>query len=358
MKNLLHLLFLLTPIALIAQIDVASPSGHVGIGGITAPAYKLDVDGDTHIRGKNFMLGANKGLRLHRYDNGASVIRHYGTTAFQIRNQNSAVIDFFTNNTRRLRIYQNGSLRLWSATAQKYGGGPWSSFSDKRLKREVQPYEKGLAELLQVNPVSYYYISDLYEGADSEQHVGIVAQELQRVVPTMVSDSELIDEEGESKGEYLSVNPNEFTYMLINAVQEQQQAIEEKDEQVEALTEEVATLREEIAELRALVQNNLNGTSHSASQTVELGTAGELFQNEPNPFSETTRIRYALPRTTQNAMLQITDINGSIIKTVNLSDARTGEVIIEARELTAGTYIYTLIADGRVVSTRQMILTE
>lgn len=359
MKNLLHLLIIfLTPITLMAQIDVASPSGHVGIGGITAPVYKLDVDGDTHVRGLNFLLGSDRGLRLHRYNNGVSVIRHYGTRPLQIRNQNSAEIDFFTNNARRMRIYQGGSLRLWSSTAQKFGGGAWTSFSDKRLKRDIQPYEKGLTELLQIRPVSYYYLSDLYEGADSEQHVGVVAQELQRVVPTMIGESELLDEEGEPKASYLSVNPNEFTYMLINAVQEQQEAIDAKDEQIEALSDEVAAMRDEIAELRALVQNSLNGSSSNASQTVELGTAGELFQNEPNPFNETTRIRYTLTRTTQNALLQISDMNGGIIKTIPLDTSRNGEVLIKAQELAAGTYFYTLIVDGKIVSTKQMILTE
>jgi|GEM_PF-2834556 len=85
MKNLLHLLIVFfTPITLMAQIDVASPSGHVGIGGITTPAYKLDINGDAHVRGIDFMLGADKGLRLHRYENGVTRIGHYGTQALQI----------------------------------------------------------------------------------------------------------------------------------------------------------------------------------------------------------------------------------------------------------------------------------
>jgi Mg2+ and Co2+ transporter CorA len=59
--------------------------------------------------------------------------------------------------------------------------------------------------------------------------VGVAAQELQMIAPYMVG-TYTKDEE-----EYLNVNNSAMTYMLINAIKEQQQMIEELKKEVESL---------------------------------------------------------------------------------------------------------------------------
>ena len=56
--------------------------------------------------------------------------------------------------------------------------------------------------------------------------------------------------------------------------------------------------------------------------------------------------------------MYIYDMQGSQIK--NISDLVKGEgaVTIEGHELSAGMYIYTLIADGKEIDTKRMILTK
>jgi len=106
-----------------------------------------------------------------------------------------------------------------NGSAAKPGGGSWTNVSDKRLKQNIKPYTQGLEKLLQIEPVYYQYNET--SGFDtSNTHVGVVAQELQKVVPSMVTSYQ------RGNSVYLAVNNSEMTYMLINAVKAQQEEIE------------------------------------------------------------------------------------------------------------------------------------
>lgn len=106
-------------------------------------------------------------------------------------------------------------------TASKPGGGSWSATSDARLKQNLKPYNDGLSQLLKITPV-YYQYNNLSGYNITEQHIGVVAQELQQVAPYMVGTFT------KNNTEYLNVNNTAMTYMLINAVKEQQIIIEKQ----------------------------------------------------------------------------------------------------------------------------------
>lgn len=115
-----------------------------------------------------------------------------------------------------------------NGSAGKPGGGSWSTASDRRLKQEISEYKRGLAEILQIRPVKYRY--NALSGYNTEQeHIGVLAQELQEVTPEMVS---LMNGSGK---DYLQVDNSAMTYMLINAIQEQQQMINSLREEVSNL---------------------------------------------------------------------------------------------------------------------------
>ncbi len=82
----------------------------------------------------------------------------------------------------------------------------------------------------------------------------------------------------------------------------------------------------------------------------------KLEQNEPNPFRENSTIRYYLPSTVKIAQLQITDLNGAVLKTFNLKGKGFGQVLISGGSFRAGTYIYSLIIDGEKTDSKRMIL--
>jgi hypothetical protein len=118
-------------------------------------------------------------------------------------------------------------------TAGKPGGGSWSNSSDRRLKQNVNGYHDGLSKIQKIRPVTFQY--NELSGYDTEpEYVGVIAQELQEVAPYMVSENET---------GYLDVNNSAMTYMLVNAVQEQQ-------EMIKALQEEVASLKATVESIK------------------------------------------------------------------------------------------------------------
>jgi len=48
-----------------------------------------------------------------------------------------------------------------NGNASKSGGGVWAAWSDARLKKNIVPYNAGLKEILQINPVRFQY-NELY----------------------------------------------------------------------------------------------------------------------------------------------------------------------------------------------------
>ena len=83
-----------------------------------------------------------------------------------------------------------------------------------------------------------------------------------------------------------------------------------------------------------------------------------LQQNVPNPSSEETWIDFSIPKNVNQASIYIYDLQGRQVKRIDLSERGNSFIMIRAGELSAGRYLYTLIADGKEVGTKKMILTE
>ncbi|MCF8360541.1 MAG: T9SS type A sorting domain-containing protein, partial [Prolixibacteraceae bacterium] len=125
----------------------------------------------------------------------------------------------------------------------------------------------------------------------------------------------------------------------------------------------VPVLVEAIKELSAKV-NELQNKSRLKSASINtVNTSAEtkeasLQQNVPNPFSATTTINMYLPSTVSKAMLYLYNMQGEQIKSFDINERGNTSVTIESYTLKAGMYLYTLIADGKEVDTKKMILTE
>ena len=90
----------------------------------------------------------------------------------------------------------------------------------------------------------------------------------------------------------------------------------------------------------------------------EVVVKASVSQNTPNPFSESTTIQYALPNDVVTALLCVYDLNGKQLIQKKLTDRGYASVTLHGGELPAGMYLYSLIADGKVIDTKRMILTE
>jgi hypothetical protein len=132
-----------------------------------------------------------------------------------------------------------GYLLEVDGTAGKPGGGSWTNSSDIRLKQNIHPYTDGLKSILKINPVTYHY--NEMSGYDSNpEYIGVIAQELKEFAPYMVSESNKKTEDGAN--DYLQVDNSAMTYMLINAVKEQQSLIENQQEKINQLEQRLLLL--------------------------------------------------------------------------------------------------------------------
>lgn len=180
----------------------------------------------------------------------------------------TGLIAAFTRGSRRVGIKTNAPTADLSVngTADKTGGGTWAVFSDIRLKENISDYNEGLDLILKVRPINFSYNSKMRELRGNNESVngkvfqGVIAQELQEIAPDMVSEVEINpienaedhsnDEENPQVERYLEVDPNKFTYALINAVQEQQIIIEEQGKELTELKNERANQQLEMEDLK------------------------------------------------------------------------------------------------------------
>jgi hypothetical protein len=189
-----------------------SPDDFVGVNS-SSPATELHIEGgtDASLTSHGFMvLGGLTGNNIVM-DSNEIIARSDGSASDLFLNATGGGVVISGSGGTTFDLLVNG-------TAAKPGGGSWTTTSDARLKQDVQPFTEGLSEVMQIEPVTYHYISQT--GHDtSVEHVGVIAQDLQKISPSMVTECEMELVDG-TKGNYLNIDPSAFTYMLINAIQE------------------------------------------------------------------------------------------------------------------------------------------
>lgn len=212
--------------------------------------------------------------------------------------------------------------------------------SDKKAKTNILPISNGLEKIIGLKPVTFNWINgDVRKSisGSSLSEIGFIAQDVEEILPEAVIE----DEEGHKLVNYSAVIP-----LLTDAVKE--------------LSNKIETIEKENESLRnALVGSSKSKvTGLTIDDDTDVTSTGTLYQNNPNPFSKSTQIKYFLPNTVNVASLCIYDMQGKQLKQLNISERGNGSKIISASEFSAGIYLYALIADGKEIDVKRMILTE
>ncbi len=120
-----------------------------------------------------------------------------------------------------------------------------------------------------------------------------------------------------------------------------------------SMTQQIMAMNQRLDALEKAVgrhkPTSLNGTP---------ATGNLLEQNHPNPFSQSTTIRYQVSEEAQQVGLLITNLQGVEVRRFDQLLAGAGEVQITADSLIPGTYVCALIADGLPIGSHRMILTK
>jgi len=363
-----------------AQVTVIA-NGNTGIGTST-PTEKLEVSDD--VKAEGFILektGASGSMLMNRTDQSAMVFGAGVQAGFsfdeafnwELRANNRTAIENRQVSTGTLIMRARGSAGNYYLGVNRTGpveqldvngsiryNGTVYNASDKRLKSDINKFQYGLDEVLALKPVTYIYNGKAQIAAGNRTHVGLVAQNLQEVAPTLVKEFDHVEYSDEeetvekSRDTYLSVNESSIKYMLINAVKQQQEIIEAKEERIADLEAKMAQLEELVT--MSIANGNTSTTINQSEVTLEHSEVAELGQNRPNPFNGVTKVDYNIPTNSQNASINIFNVEGKLMKTIEVDHTGIGVLTINASEIPAGTYSYQLIVDGSIVDAKKMVL--
>lgn len=319
-----------------AQLKVLS-DGSTTIGGGNSPfpytSTKLSINGSASLKSSLDIMnlsntGATWGGQIRFTTNNLTGINHT-----IIDNGANELILYSgynnSNSTRRVTIVGGLNVSGYSALA---GGG---YFSDERLKTNIVSLEGSLEKVMRLRGVQYTWMENISvksgdqsfpitEGLPKGPQIGFIAQEVEKVLPEVVKET--------SMG-YKALEYHTLTALLVSAMQEQQEKIEELSNR-----------------LREISQQQSNGSS--ANEEVRLG------QNYPNPFNTRTVIEYDLPEKYKKAELYVTTLQGEKISAIPLEAGMQKKVEISSEQMKSGIYLYSLVSEGMVLTSRQFVIAK
>ena len=330
MKKLNFVLLLCTfsTLNLFSQIKITS-NNKIGIGTAPDNNYSITMNGDVFLKG-----AYNNYIRLFNSATSGGPYVAVDPSSTQVG------MSFIGYNNP----WYQATLKYLYVLNGTYLYGTFVNGSDKRLKKDINQlgFDKNLFG--QLNPVTYNLVDSLQVTKkngnkstlifDKKNYPikGFIAQDLQKIYP------ELVEEDSETG--LLAIKPLEFIPILVKAIQAQQG-------EIDALKKEIKS-----------ASNPSKVKSSSTSLPLDENLPTALYQNNPNPFSQSTEIKYYLPKTVNKALLCIYDLQGKQLKQITIAERGEGSQTINGAEFSAGIYLYGLIADGQQVDVKRMILTE
>ncbi len=261
----------------------------------------------------------------------------------------------------------SNTIEIGNSSVSWIGGQViWSTYSDKRIKDNIQSNVPGLEFINKLNPVTYNLnihreneICEINNDADWEGkydiekivQTGFIAQEVEQAAKMCnYKFSGVQPPSGNAK--LYSIQYAAFVVPLVKAVQELDKTTIELKKQNEELRE----LNELIISVLSEEQQQKLNSLRKEKLIPEDESGGLLFQNNPNPFTDKTVIKFYIPVKAHQAVIKIYNADGKEINTYSITSKGKGQIEINGNTLAAGTYSYVLIVDQNIVDSRQMVL--
>jgi hypothetical protein len=284
----------------------------------------------------------------------------------------SGTLNYATAIGEQSVVTQSNHIVIGASFNTSIGGyANWTNFSDGRYKKNIKQNVPGLAFINKLTPITYTLDingieTKLHAGQKERKdangktlpnametpvmkqainekskiiYTGFVAQDVERTAQSLNYNFSGVDKPQNDEGFY-GLRYSDFVVPLVKAVQE---LSSENDE----LKSEIENLKSEMNELKKTIKGNQQQTANVSSASLQ--------QNIPNPFNQTTLINYSLPGQYSSAKIIVTDNLGKGLREINLYGNKKGSVRIDAATLSSGAYQYSLIVDGKLMDTKQMI---
>jgi hypothetical protein len=245
--------------------------GEVGIGTI-APNTDLEVSGGAE---RTIRVSSTTGgsVNLDFFRSGVASgdwrIRNVGGELVMLRSDD----DFATAPDEQFRMSITSFRPIDNTKTLGTAAAKWISVfatngtiqtSDLNDKQNISKIESGLEKIMRLEPVSFQWKEQRID--NYSQHLGFIAQQVQKVLPAVVVDSDWVEHgEGNApiwqKSEKLGMKYAEIIPVLVKAVQEQQQTIETQSRQLSKLAEDNKKLQQQLETHDRQLQQILNRLS-------------------------------------------------------------------------------------------------
>lgn len=263
----------------------------------------------------------------------------------------------------------NASNRIYlgDASITDIQGAVLFTTSDGRFKTDIKEGDiRGLEFIKLLRPVAYNFESKKFteflcknmtpevrqkhldkdfSAATKIRQSGFIAQEVEIAANKAGYDFNGVHKPVDDNDNY-SLAYGQFVVPLVKGMQEQQQMIEQQKQRIDALEKNNAELMKKIS------------ASTGIGHLSEISDGFTMEQNIPNPFNQKTLITYNLPLTFNSAYIAVYDLAGKQLTTQQLTQKGASSVVISSEKLAAGIYIYSIIADGKVMDSKRMIIAD
>jgi trimeric autotransporter adhesin len=216
------------------------------------------------------------------------------------------------------RLYVNG----WTASTG------YIAYSDERLKKNIKVIQNSIEKITKIKGYTYQWNQDFKKDIqlDDSRQAGFLAQEIQEILPEAVT---------KNKDGVYGINYNAIMPLLAEGIKEQQETINE--------------LKIEIAELKSKLNEPNNLTQQK--------NTNEYFQIIPNPIEQESKVVYKLGNEISNAMFVVYDLQGKMIKQMNLTRGiKEGQLALTKSNLEKGMYILSLIINSDEVQSKRFLV--
>jgi hypothetical protein len=219
--------------------------------------------------------------------------------------------------------------------------------SDAKLKKNIKGMENALDIINKLQPKYYEFRNDgnyakmhLPKG----NHFGLLAQDVAKILPDLVKETQFnVSAESTDEETARSAQPEMINFKAVNYT-----------ELIPILIKATQELNIRVNELTAEVERLKAG---GAKANQYFGDK-KLLQNSPNPASSSTTVSYILPEKFSNAQIVINDQAGKLVKQINVSSKGRGTLTLNTTSFASGVYNYSLMIDGSIIDTKQLIIAK
>ena len=211
---------------------------------------------------------------------------------------------------------------MFAGNIANYGGS--YNVSDKKFKKDIKPIQNALDKIMNLDGKTYFWNKEVNKDIDftSELQYGLLAQDVQKIIPSLVIESENGD---------LAMNYTGLIPVLIEALKEQQSQINE--------------LKQQMSESFKVQNQDLLQFSNT-----------KIISVSPNPSNDVITVSLNIEKEVQTATLQVHDINGTILSNLNLKERNTNITkTLQKDNFGKGIYVVSLVVNGKSIDTKKII---